>query len=209
MIRLINTFLILFWGCISLQWIDLLNVLVSNRPVLRVASERLVLASSLTSGGSLSEPPSHICRRQQLKSYRKIQRHLLVKETGRPTIGSWARSEIVSHQPMLRSLSTFFTTCELFVKWRTSTWTLSIWQMWRICSSSTALLTEVIPKAQRHLTHPTRPIPNSLHHASSELGVTKLKIFESRTLLWMTCVHFCGYSCFARPATPGWCRTRV
>ena len=31
-------------------------------------------------------------------------------------------------------------------------------------------------KVQRHLTQPTRPIPISLHHASSELGVTEINI---------------------------------
>ena len=31
-------------------------------------------------------------------------------------------------------------------------------------------------KAQRHLTHPTRPIPISLHPASSELGVAEKNI---------------------------------
>ena len=54
----------------------------------------LVLAWSLSSGGSLSEPRSLVCRRLQLKFCHRIIHHRLAKRTGPPTIGyDWVMSK--------------------------------------------------------------------------------------------------------------------
>ena len=80
--------------------------------------------------------------------------------------------------------------------------------MWRIWSSSRALVTEINLKALTHLAHSIRPTPTSLYHASSKRSVIQMR-FNS---MWILTVNglcaFRGASCFAGPAT-GCCRTKV